>query len=79
MQKTQQKTLLIGSLSAYFAKNPKHRNELHDIVNGTSNVSLRVIDWFVTHYSKYKNVIYWIDNGTLIEKPTKSDLTRFHL
>lgn len=39
-----------------------HRKTLRAIVEGTSPVSLRVVDWFVTHYSKEKNTMYWISN-----------------
>jgi hypothetical protein len=53
--------LLLNSLSAYYAKNPHHRDILYHIVNGTSPLSLRVIDWFVTHYAKSHNIVYWIN------------------
>ena len=81
MQKTQQKSLLLSSLSAYFAKHQNQRVVLREIVNGESKISLRVIDWFVTHYAKAKDVSYWLDGkGRLVETPQgQIDLTRFNL
>jgi len=32
-----------------------------DIVNGSSKISLRLLDWFVTRYSDLKNVSYEVD------------------
>lgn len=32
------------------------------IINGESNISLRIIDWFVTNYSKKNNISYHIHN-----------------
>ena len=29
-----------------------------DIINGKSKMSLRIIDWFITHYTKKFNIIY---------------------
>ena len=81
MQKTQQKSLLLASLSGYFAKNPSNRAVLREIISGESKVSLRVIDWFVTHYANVKDVAYWLDDkGRLIETPRgQTDLSRFNL
>jgi len=53
--------LLLNSLSTYYDKHPEYRSILNAIIEGDYAVSLRVIDWFITHYSKYKNIMYWID------------------
>ena len=53
--------LLLSSLSTYYKKQAPHRTALKDIINGNSLLSLRVIDWFVTHYARKQQVIYWID------------------
>lgn len=55
---------------------------LYDIIQGTSPLSLRIIDWFVTHYAKTKNILYWIDESTeeLVENSTPSNqLRKFYL
>ena len=49
--------LIMISLSKFFC-NSSNMNVMLPIVKGTSNISLRVIDWFVTNYSKKKNIIY---------------------
>lgn len=76
--------LLLSSLSKYFAEHPHDAKVLQRLVEGTYPVSLRVIDWFITHYSKMKNVIYWIDDrhGKLLETmPTvyHSQIRKVHL
>ena len=46
-------------------------------------VSLRVLDWFVTHYAKSKQIIYWIDDSedkVYFEYPEhNSNLRKFNL
>lgn len=53
--------LLLSSLTTYYQKHSKHRRLLYEIVEGLSPLSLRVIDWFVTHYARTHQVFYWID------------------
>ena len=50
------KDLLMSSLSKFY----NSRNHIHTIlpiIEGQSKVSLRLIDWFVTNYSKKNNVV----------------------
>jgi len=49
-----QNELLLASLTKFFTKPANHKIMLN-IVNGTSNISLRLIDWFVTNFSKKYN------------------------
>jgi hypothetical protein len=37
---------------------PENFNRVKDILDGKSKISLRLIDWFVTNYSKKYNVTY---------------------
>jgi len=53
--------LLLTSLTTYYKNNPNIRFNLKQIIQGESLLSLRVIDWFVTHYARVNQVIYWID------------------
>lgn len=57
--------LLLSSIIQYYNKHPTHKALLEHIVNGEFDVSLRVLDWFITHYAKEKNIVYWIDPTTL--------------
>jgi hypothetical protein len=50
-----QNELLLASLTKFFSK-PSSLRVFLNIINGNSDVSLRLIDWFVTNYSKKKNV-----------------------
>ena len=50
--------LLMKSLSNYFKTNKKNLKKMIKIIQGESNISLRIIDWFITNYSKKKNIIF---------------------
>lgn len=59
--------LLMNSLQTFFL-NKDNLETLIPIINGDSKISLRVIDWFVTNYSKKNNISYLIsDNNEIIE------------
>jgi len=55
--------LMLTSLTAYYDKNAAHRRLLRDMVEGSSPISLRLMDWFVTHYARHRNIVYWIDDA----------------
>ena len=61
--------LMLTALSAYYKKNDIIRKTLYSLINGESKISLRLIDWFVTHYARVHSIIYWIDdrNNTIYE------------
>jgi hypothetical protein len=62
-----QQSLLMHSLRQYFS-NEQHLTKIREILNGESKMSLRVIDWFVTNYSKKNNIYYVItDDGQMFE------------
>ena len=55
--------LLMNSLHNFYAQNDgEYFKKLLSIINGENNISLRIIDWFVTNYSK-KNNICWMNNN----------------
>jgi hypothetical protein len=41
-----------------FYANPQNLEKVKSIIDGTSHLSLRLIDWFVTNYAKKYNVAY---------------------
>lgn len=49
--------ILMISLNKFY-ENPEHLERFNQIVNGNSKLSLRIIDWFVTNYSKKNNTTY---------------------
>lgn len=50
------KNLLMVSLAKFYT-NKTFIKEIVEIIDGTSKISLRLIDWFVTNYSKKHNTI----------------------
>ena len=51
--------LLLVSLNNFY-KNEINKKRLTKILNGEEKISLRIIDWFVTNYSKKNNIHYSI-------------------
>lgn len=49
-------SLLLVSLSQFYAQDD-HIHRITPVINCVSDVSLRLLDWFVTNYSKKHNVI----------------------
>ena len=49
--------LLLLSLSKYYSRNNKIKI-LKDIIDNKSELSLRLIDWYVTNYCKQHNIVY---------------------
>ena len=73
-------SLMLGSLTAYFQKNAANRRMLHDLIEGRTAISLRLLDWFVTHFAKKNNVLYWLDpKGDFhMSLPTKAQSQHTH-
>lgn len=49
--------LLLKPLTEFYSKK-SNINRILPVINGHSNISLRIIDWFVTNYSKKYNIAY---------------------
>jgi hypothetical protein len=54
---TTQNDLLYNNLVSFYKKN-ENIEKMLVIINGTSNISLRIVDWFVTNYAKKNFVVY---------------------
>jgi hypothetical protein len=54
---TTQNDLLLNNLMAFY-KNDDNLNKMLKIVTGDSTISLRIVDWFVTNYSKKYFTLY---------------------
>ena len=50
--------LLFQQLSKYFLDDVKNIENILPIISGKDQISLRLLDWFVTNYSKYNIVQY---------------------
>ena len=53
--------LIVSSLQRFYATRDDKEQTMH-LLEGTSEISLRLIDWFVTNYAKQHNISY-ILNG----------------
>jgi hypothetical protein len=61
------KDLLMNSLTKFFTKD-NNIDYLLPISNGSSKISLRIIDWFVTNYAKKNNTNYILLDKNDIKK-----------
>lgn len=52
-----QKQLLLNNLMEFY-KNKENLNKMMNVINGESKISLRIVDWFVTNYSKKYYTVY---------------------
>ena len=57
-----QNNLLLNKLLEFY-KNTNNSKIMINIISGESNISLRLVDWFVTNYAKEKYTIYDIHNN----------------
>ena len=60
---TGKQNLLMTSLTNFFTKN--NIDSILSILDGKSNISLRIIDWFVTNYAKKNNIVYYTPSSNL--------------
>ncbi len=58
--------LLLKSLDEFFS-DEKNLCELSDILNHTSGISLRNIEWFVTNYAKTKRTKFVTPSGNTVD------------
>lgn len=54
--------VLLDSLIPFYEKQ-KNKKILCDIISGVSPISLRLLDWFVSNYSKKNDVTYELKSG----------------
>lgn len=57
-----QEQWVLYRLEKFYAKN-QNLEKVSNILNGTSSISLRLIDWFVTNYAKKYNVSYMTNDS----------------
>ena len=60
------KDLLMQSLINFFA-DKENLDQVIPIITGKSNISLRILDWFVTNYSKKNNIAYQLELNNKIK------------
>ena len=57
-----QNSLLLSNLMKFYEKND-NLDKILKIINGNSKISLRLIDWFSTNYSKKNYIVYTLRNA----------------
>jgi len=65
--------LLLVKLNKFY-QDSKNKNDLIKILNGQTKISLRIIDWFVTNYSKKHFIEYIIQDK--IKSPKRNTLKK---
>lgn len=65
ISKTHKQDLLMSSLHDFYI-GQKNMKSLLEIIQLDSKISLRIIDWFVTNYSKKNNTNYMLNNNQFI-------------
>ena len=66
MNVTSKNDILLNNLKIFFNNNNLYLDKFLDIYYGRSNISLRIIDWFVTNYSKKNQTHYEHNNYNFI-------------
>ena len=56
-----QNNLLLNKLMQFYKKD-NNFDKMLNIINGTSSISLRIVDWFATNYSKKNYTVYTIES-----------------
>jgi len=62
-----QSDVLLTKLLKFYSENSNF-DKMITIINGSSSISLRIVDWFVTNYSKKNYIVYMIDKDNKMEK-----------
>jgi len=63
---TTQNQLLLDNLMEFY-KNKTYLKQMMNIINGESNISLRIIDWFVTNFAKKNYTVFEIYSKTTLD------------
>jgi hypothetical protein len=62
--------VLLDSLRKFYTAHPAHHDALAGLLRNEAHISLRIIDWLVTNYSKKTNITYsLVDSETGLDVP----------
>ena len=72
--------ILLNSLKGFY-EIKENKTQLFDIINNTNHISLRIIDWFVTNYSKKYNTSYFMNSKKLLDEDDiiKDNIKQFNV
>jgi hypothetical protein len=57
---TSKEICILNKNKKFFSSKKKYIDQVIDLIDGTSDISLRILDWFITNYSKKYNTFYKI-------------------
>ena len=83
IQISSQENILLNNIEKFYKSNMKETKEVVDIIRGSSKISMRLIDYFVTNYSKkfrikYKIKVNNIDENFGVYSSYKSQLKAYN-
>ena len=64
---TTQNDLLLNNLKIFY-KDTEYLDEMLNIINGESNISLRIVDWFATNFAKNYYTVYDLDKNGISQR-----------
>tara|TARA_B100000902_G_scaffold121749_1_gene121856 strand:+ start:8406 stop:9062 length:657 start_codon:yes stop_codon:yes gene_type:complete len=67
MSSSTQNELLLTKLLLFYNKDD-NIDKMLTVINGKSKISLRIVDWFATNYSKKHYIVYPIEKNNKIER-----------
>ena len=67
IQISSQENILLNNIEKFYKSNMKETKEVVDIIRGSSKISMRLIDYFVTNYSKKFRIKYKIKVNSIDE------------
>ena len=72
--------ILLNSLKEFY-EIKENKAQLFEILNNTNHISLRIIDWFVTNYSKKYNTSYFMNSKKLLDEDDiiKDNIKQFNV
>ena len=72
--------ILLNSLKEFY-EIKENKEQLFEILNNTNHISLRIIDWFVTNYSKKYNTSYFMNSKKLLDEDDiiKDNIKQFNV
>jgi len=62
MEITTQEQWVLHRLTGFYAQGDRMA-VLKEVLDGKTNISLRILDWFVTNYAKMNNISYITKEG----------------
>ena len=67
MNTVTQNDLLLNKLMIFYNRD-NNLEKMLEIINGNSKISLRIVDWFATNYSKKNYIVYDIEKDGKLER-----------